>query len=156
MVGYAGVAALQILVWNPLAAVPGRALAEIYAEAEAAGQSLTPVVTILILGAGGCLAGLVLGFAVRGVFPGVWLMVSVYLLLLVFGAPAYFIASFSPGMSLADTYMISGGDYAPWGHVLMLVSAAALAGLVAIAVAAVVRGMRGSRGGVSAEQDGAR
>lgn len=41
------------------------------------------------------------------------------------GAPAYFFASFSAGMSLADTYMISGADVAPWGSVLGIISALA-------------------------------
>jgi hypothetical protein len=37
---YALLAAVQILVWNPLAAVPGAGLAQIYSEVAAAGESM--------------------------------------------------------------------------------------------------------------------
>ncbi len=60
-------------------------------------------------------------------------------LIIAAGALSYFAASFGPGMSLADTYGISGADYAPWGRVLMLVSAAALVGAAACGVLALRR-----------------
>jgi hypothetical protein len=54
----------------------------------------------------------------------------------VFAAPGHIVAAFAPGMSLADTFMISGGDHAPWGMALYLVSAAALLALIVLIVRA--------------------
>ena len=59
------------------------------------------------------------------------------LALLVLGAPAYVVASFPAGMSLADTYGISGGDHSPWASPLFATSLAAL--LLGIALAAMLR-----------------
>ena len=49
-----------------------------------------------------------------------------YASLLAFGAPAYFIASFGPGMALADTYLTPGADHSGWSFVLYGVSAGAI------------------------------
>ncbi|WP_374314970.1 hypothetical protein [Microbacterium sp.] len=91
-------------------------------------------VTLVILGTGVALAILV--FALMAFRPDASGTAATlfYLLMLVFGAPAFFAASFGPGMSLADTYGISGADYAPWGKVLYLVSAVALIAAVVVAV----------------------
>lgn len=48
------------------------------------------------------------------------------LAIIVLGAPSLMIASSPAGMGLADTFGISGGDHAPWGALLYLVSAVAL------------------------------
>lgn len=48
------------------------------------------------------------------------------LAIIVLGAPSLMIASSPAGMGLADTFGISGGDHAPWGALLCLVSAVAL------------------------------
>lgn len=123
---YAAFAALQILVLNPLAAVPGRSLAEIQADMAAAGEPTGAVPAFIVLGIGVALAlaFLVVVFWRGEARPGAALLG--YALLLACGAPAYFFASFGAGMSLADTYGISGGDHAPWAKVLYVVSAAAL------------------------------
>ncbi len=55
-----------------------------------------------------------------------------FLIVLALGVPAYFVASFLPGMSLADTFMISGGDASPWAappYVVSLLAAGAIVGL---------------------------
>ncbi len=74
-----------------------------------------------------------------------WSVVCAYLALLVVGVAGYFVASFGPGMGLADTYGISGGDYAYGGAALGVVSLLALLGLLAIFVGGVIRGRRAKR-----------
>lgn len=130
IVGYAAVGILQILVWNPLAAVPGATLEQIYAQLDLANESLATswVVTWGVIGV--VLAGAVLLVSAVGRTRPVSFVVAADLLLLVLAAPAHLFVAFGPGMSLADTFMISGGDHAPWGVALYLVSALALTALV--------------------------
>ena len=65
-----------------------------------------------------------------------------YLVLLTFGAPAYFMASFGAGMGLADTYGISGADYSPWARPLYLVSLLSLLAALAIGAFDLIRRSR--------------
>ena len=65
---------------------------------------------------------------------------------LVAASPAYFMASVGPGMALADTYGVGGGDHSPWAWPIYVVSVLALAGLVAV----VVLLLRGPAGGLGA------
>jgi hypothetical protein len=142
--GYAALAAVQILVLNPMAAAPGSSLAEIAVELEAAGESLGPGFVLGALGLGVVLA-VVFAVPLCVVTGATPTMAAVaYLALLVFGAPGYFIASFGAGMALADTYLIDGGDYAPWGSLLYLVSALAFLALGVLLAATVVRAIRAS------------
>ncbi|MDT3330637.1 hypothetical protein Q9S78_08125 [Microbacterium sp. KSW-18] len=122
---YAVVLVLQICVWNPLAAVPGSSLAEIGSQAATRGESVfTPAPWVFAaIGVALAVAVLVLSVVARrtstaGVAAG-------YLALIAAGAPAYFVASFGPGMALADAFGISGGDHAPGGSVLMVASGTA-------------------------------
>ena len=133
---YAAMAALQILVLNPLAAAPGRSLAQIHADMDAAGESLgTPTVVVV---AGVALAmAITLAVNARREPPSSWrLYLAGYLAILMLGVPAYWVASFGAGMSLADTYGITGGDHSPWALPLYAVSALAFIGLVTLAAAA--------------------
>ena len=133
---YAAWAAVQILVLNPLAAMPGRSLAEIHADMDAAGQGVSIASTIGLLAVGVVLAIAALAVVIGR--PGIpaRAVAAVYLALLIAGALGYWFAAFSWGMSLADTYGISGGDHSPWARPLYAVSVAALAGLVAVGVTA--------------------
>jgi hypothetical protein len=132
---YAALAAFQILVLNPLAAAPGRSLDQIHADMAAVGESLNMPMAAGVLGIGIGLA--IILFVLIAVRPDATPLAAVfgYLVLLAFGAPAYFYASFGAGMGLADTYMISGADYSPWARPLYLVSFLAL--LAALTVGAV-------------------
>jgi hypothetical protein len=119
---YAALAAVQILILNPLAAAPGRTLEEIRAEMAGAGESLGGAVVFFVLGIGVALA---IGVAVVSIVtkappivPGM-----TFLALLMCGAFGYFVASFGPGMELADTFGISGADYSPWALPLYAISA---------------------------------
>ena len=133
VVAYAVVGSLQVLVWNPLAAVPGATLSKIHVELDRVGQSFSPAPVILwaVLGvaAAASLAVSALrpdGFALSHLAFG-------YSLLLVGGAPSFFFVAFSPGMQLADGFGISGGDHSPWARPLYLTSFLAM--IVAIATA---------------------
>lgn len=121
---YAALAAVQIIVLNPLAAAPGMTLEEIRAEMAAANEDPAYIRSLLILGIGVALA---IGVAVVSIIskappivPGL-----TFLALLMFGAVGYFVASFSSGMALADTFGIGGADYSPWARPLYGVSAGA-------------------------------
>ncbi|MET2012624.1 hypothetical protein ABXJ56_13845 [Microbacterium chocolatum] len=136
---YATVAILQILLWNPLAAAPGLSLTEIHDEMAAAGERV--------------FAPGVIGFLLVGPLLAVFLLIAArrpdttrsataigYLGVLAGGAVAYFLASFGPGMALADTFLISGADAAPAGWILLGVSAASVIALVAVVVSVALHG----------------
>lgn len=132
---YAVVGALQILIWNPLAAVPGSTLREIRAQMDGFNES-TGTATVLVWAAIGILLGAgVLVAALRRKISAAG-ATRLPLVIIVLGAPSLMIASFPAGMGLADTFGISGGDHAPWGALLYLVSAAALILLAFILVRA--------------------
>lgn len=130
VIAYAFWAYLQIWVLNPLAAMPGMPLADIW---RAIGQSqgyFDMQSTLIFLMIGPLLAtGLLIGGTI-GLRHQWWLVAGGYLLILLLGTPAYFVASLSPGMNLADTFGIDGADYSPWAAPLFLVSLTALAGLI--------------------------
>lgn len=131
---YAAVGVLQILVWNPLAAVPGKSLEQIEAEMVAAGESLGEPVVYGFAVIGAALAVAVLAAALLGRIKRVRTAIILGLVLLILGAPAYWIASFTAGMSIADTFMTHGGDHAPWGGVLLRFSLGALPALLLVAL----------------------
>lgn len=141
---YSAWALVQILVLNPLAAVPGVSLEQIYAEVDAAGQSMDVwlVAVFLAIGPLAMLATLVL--AVLHPLPR-WLPAVAGLSLLTVGPLVYWWASIAPSMGLADTYFISGGDHSPWAWPLVAVSVLALVVLVVSGLRAIGR----SRGNVA-------
>lgn len=122
---YSIVGSLQILVWNPLAAVPGTTLEEIAAQMEQANESLAAPLVIAWAVIGTLLAaGVLFGALVQRLSAeraGV-----LQLLIIVLAAPSYWLASFPAGMGIADAFATTGGDHSPWGMVLYLVSAVAL------------------------------
>lgn len=135
------VGVLQILVWNPLAKVPGRGLDEIYAAMAAANESSSPVAALLW--AGFWLAAAVT-LAVLCALPRLVALLPsrriVVLGLVLVGATAslHWTAGFGMGMALADTFATSGGDAAPAGAIIALVGQAAL--VSALRVGLVQRG----------------
>ena len=94
----------------------------------------TGVVTWAIIGV--FLAAVVLLGAVARPTLTTELVIAANLVLLVFAAPGHIFVAFGPGMSLADTFMVSGADHAPWGAALYLVSGLALAGLIVLIIRA--------------------
>ncbi|TQK18793.1 hypothetical protein FBY40_1282 [Microbacterium sp. SLBN-154] len=141
---YAAWAYIHIIVLNPLAAVPGLPLEEIWRQTELSQGSIDRFVVPAILAVGPVLALilLVLGQILLRNEPE-WVVVG-YLGILVLGAPAEFVASFSPGMNLADTFAISGADYSPWAAPLMATSALALVAFLASIAAIGFRAARSS------------
>ncbi|WP_337001621.1 MULTISPECIES: hypothetical protein [unclassified Microbacterium] len=136
--GYAVLAAVQILVLNPLAAAPGLTLDEIRSEMSSAGEDLGRGTVFFILGIGVALAVAVAIVSMVGrADPAVTAMV--FLALLMLGALGYFAASFGAGMGLADTFGIGGADYSPWARPLYGVSALAATAIVIVAVVTVAR-----------------
>lgn len=130
LVAYAGLALVQVLVLNPLAAVPGKSLDQIIIDVEAAGESFGIWLVVACLVPGPMIA---VALLIRArVANSVMAVASWYLGLLALGAVAYFWASIGPGMALADTYLISGGDHSPLGALLYGVSGAALVALLVL------------------------
>ena len=128
---YSGWALVQILVLNPLWAVPGTPLRQIYAEVAAAGQSMDVWLVVLFLAFGplAMLAIVLLASARRLAW---WIPSVVGLGLLTLGPVAYWWASVAPAIGLADTYLISGGNHSPWAWPLVVASALALLGLAVL------------------------
>lgn len=129
--GYAVVGALQILVWNPLAAVPGATLGEIHTELAQANETMAVPLVVAWAVIGTALAAVVLLAAWRGSIARVRGVVVLDLLILALGAPSHWFASFPAGMGIADAFATTGGDHTPWGMVLYGVSVAALVALIA-------------------------
>jgi hypothetical protein len=122
---------LQVLVWNPLAAVPGATLDEIRADMERANETLGAPLVLTWAVAGALLAAaVVVATLLRP--TTVKNAIVLDLLLLVLAAPSHWIASFPAGMGIADAFGLSGEDHAPWGRVLYATSAVALVALALV------------------------
>lgn len=121
---YAALAAVQIFVLNPLAAVPGASLSAIYAEMDSAGERMPVTIPVVVFSLGLGVAIVVALLSIRSKLEPAH-SAMLFLLLLVIGAPGYFVASFGPGMNLADAFMIGGGDHSGWSTVLYATSLAA-------------------------------
>lgn len=136
---YATAGALHTLVWNPLAAAPGRSLEEVHAALARADESLgePAVLAWAIIGVVLAAAVLLLAVLLPTMPPPVVLATDLWLLAL--AAPAHMFVAFGAGMSLADTFGIGGGDHAPGGALLYGISAAALLTLLALGVRSAVR-----------------
>ncbi|PQZ54851.1 MULTISPECIES: hypothetical protein [unclassified Microbacterium] len=135
---YAALAAVQILVLNPLAAAPGLTLDEIGSEMANAGENLSEGAMFFILGIGVVFAVVL---AVVSIGTGAHPLVPTigFLVLLMLGTIGYFAASFGAGMGLADAFGISGGDYSPWAVPLYAVSALYGVALVVVGIMSAVR-----------------
>ncbi|GAB2452553.1 MYXO-CTERM domain-containing protein [Conyzicola lurida] len=133
--GYAVTMVLLVAVWDPSAAVPWLSYGEILAGLRDMG--IDPVAAFVGVALWGLL-GVALSVAVslldmRGRVDAA-AGAALQLGLVAAGAPAYFAGRFSFGVDIADTFAVGGGDHTPVGGVLYLVSAAALAALVALAL----------------------
>ncbi|WP_162903695.1 hypothetical protein [Leucobacter sp. wl10] len=118
-------ATLHILVWNPLAKMPGMSLSEIYAAMYEAEQP-TGVAVVAVW------AGLFIAAAIA--FPICCslrrfagprstrrIIVTGAMLITAVGVTQWF-AGFTIGMSLADTFFVSGGDSAASGVALSVIT----------------------------------
>ena len=139
VLAYAVLAVVQILILNPLAAVPGRTLEQIHADLTARNESLAIPFVFFELAIGPLLAGVLLWLALMGRQRSALKSAVFALVLLGLGPLVYFFASFGAGMSLADTYGISGGDHSPWAGPLYVTSLLAWVALLVIGVVVAIR-----------------
>lgn len=112
--------------------MPGVGLGQIRADMDAANETLGAWWVLMTAGPAIAIALHVRAWQRPELQPR--MLASWYLVLLTLGTPAYFIASFGPGMALADTYGIGGADASPWAvplYVTSLLAVIALAGLAA-------------------------
>lgn len=124
---YALVGALQILVWNPLAAVPGMGLQEIKAAMASANEPLVES-PVYFWAVGGPVLALIAGAFSIVKFPDLpWMVFRFFLLIIMLGMPTYLFVSFGPGMSIADAFATTGEDRTPWSRILYGLSLLALA-----------------------------
>ena len=134
-VGALGVA--HILIWNPLAKVPGRTLEQISAEMAAAGEGTGwPFVAIwCACWFAGCVVLVV--SAIRSRRAGtlrVRRALAASLMLVGLTIVTSWFAGFGMGMGLADTFMTSGYDAAISGPILIMVGQVAIIGAILVAV----------------------
>ena len=132
LIAYSIAGAYQSLVWNPLAAVPGATLGEIYAAMDAAGETLGAPRVIAWSAVGVALAVVGLTGTILERTPRPRRVVAGYLALLVLAAPSHMFVAFTGGMGIADAFATSGGDHAPWGGMLYAASGLALLALMAL------------------------
>lgn len=129
---------MHILVWNPLARMPGLDLDRIYGQMAAAGQGTG---SAMIIAWAGIVTVLALALAVCSCVPR-WApfftprRICVTGLLLI-GATVFFhwFAGFAMEMNMADTFATSGGDAAASGPALAVVGQLALVAALFVALA---------------------
>lgn len=124
---------------NPLAAVPDASLGAIYAEMDAVGETMPIWMALGWLGLGVALAVVVAVVSVRSRLRAMHAAL-LFLIVIAFGAFGYFAASFGPGMSLADAFMIGGGDHSSGSVVLYVVSLLAAGSAIGLTVRLSIQG----------------
>ncbi|MFB2585363.1 hypothetical protein [Herbiconiux liukaitaii] len=153
------VGAIDLLVWNPLAKVPGRELSAIYASMEADDGFSFATSAIAVALWAGIWAGLALVALVmasrRRAAAFTPRRVAIVMLALVGGAIFFrFFAGFGIGMSIADTFVTSGGDASVVSAALPYVGQLALAGAaIAFGWAPRAAGSRAAVSGAGAPRD---
>ncbi|KJC63111.1 hypothetical protein TZ00_16860 [Agreia bicolorata] len=132
---YAALMAVESLVLDPLAAVPGSTLGEIHARLTAAGQDVGGDIGWVI---GTAAVGVVL--AVTAAIIGLWrrfslsTMAMIFLAIVAAGAVPAFLDGFRLGMDVADTHGVGGGAHTIWAGVLYLTSLASAVAIVGVGV----------------------
>ena len=134
LAAYSITGAFQTLVWNPLAAVPGATLGEIYTALDDAGESLGAPRVFTWSAVSVALAAAALIATILTKAPRASCVIAGYLALIVLAAPSHWFVAFTGGMGIADAFATSGGDHAPWGGLLYTASGLALLALVGMAV----------------------
>lgn len=143
VIAYAALLAVQELVLDPLAAVPGTPLDVIYAHLDGQGFDVrSDVVGVLVIAAIGVVLALVVAVVTSWKRVGAHFVAAWFLGVLAAGAIPAFAAGFQLGMDVADGYGVSGEDHTVWAGVLYVTSVIAL---VAIPVVIVVGERRRAR-----------
>jgi hypothetical protein len=143
---YAALLAVDALVLDPLAAVPGKSLADVYAGVDAIGMDTRQdVVGVLVTsGIGIALAIAVAVIGIRRSLP-VPVVAVLHLAVLAVGAVATFASGFFLGMDVADAFGVSGAAHGPWAGVRYGTSLAALVAIPAVLTVTMVRSLRRAR-----------
>jgi hypothetical protein len=135
--------AVNALVLDPLAAVPGHSLGEVYDELRR--QHFTVGVdiaqTIAAAAVGVVLAAAVAAIGIRGALPQ-FVVAALFQALLVLAAPVNFMLGFALGMDVADAFMTTGGDHTAWPTLVYVPSAAALVALPIVLLVGTRRAVR--------------
>ncbi len=143
---YAAQLVLVQLVLDPLAAVPGRSLAAIYAELERQGFH-TGLDVAVVVGVG--LVGILLAAGVQWVLAEqrapLFAMVAANLGVLAAGIFPAWASGMALGMDVADAFMVGGGYHTAWFTVLVGMSTAGLAALPFVLVVGQAVHVRRSR-----------
>ena len=132
---YATVMAVQALVLDPLAAMPGLTLDQIHAGVRETGGRVGWNIAIVII-----TATFGVGLAVIAAVFGLWkrlsplVEASIFLGIVTAGAVVNFYSGFALRMDVADAYGISGRDYTVWPGVLYIISLVALIALIPVLV----------------------
>jgi hypothetical protein len=143
VIAYAALLAVQELVLDPLAAVPGTPLATIYAHLDGQGFDVrSDIVGVLVIAAIGVGLAVVVTVVTLWKRVGAHFVAAWFLGILAAGAVPAFAAGFQLGMDVADGYGIGGEDHTIWAGVLYVTSVIAL---VAIPVVLVVGERRRAR-----------
>lgn len=136
VLGVVAFGTLHILVWNPLAKMPGMNLGEIYAAMADARQpaGIGIVVTWAVVVALAAIAfPISCSFKKFGGPRSTRRIIVTGMMLVATAGATHWIAGFATGMSLADTFGVSGADSAKTGGMLMLTMLLAI--IVAVFVA---------------------
>ncbi|WIB77233.1 hypothetical protein DEJ28_16565 [Curtobacterium sp. MCPF17_002] len=132
---YAVLLAVQQLVLDPLAAVPGTSLGAIHAHLERQGFDVRgDVVAVIVTAAIGVALAIVVATTtlwkhVEPHFVAAWMLG-----IIAAGAVPFFFAGFQLGMDVADGYGVSGGAHTVWAGVLFVTSAIALVAIPVVLV----------------------
>ena len=137
---YAALMAVESLVLDPLAAVPGQSLAQIHNYLAHAGMDVAADIwSVLIFSAVGVVLAVVASFVglhMKVAAPG---LAIAFLGILAMGAVVTFGNGFGLGMDVADAYGIGGGDHTIWAGVLYITSLIAAVAIPVVAIAAAKR-----------------
>lgn len=132
---YAALLAVQQLVLDPLAAVPGTSLGAIHAHLDGQGFDVRgDIVAVLVTAAIGVALAIVVAAVTlwRRVEPH--FVVAWMLGIIAAGAVPFFAAGFQLSMDVADGYGVSGGAHTPWAGVLYVTSLVALVAIPVVIV----------------------
>lgn len=132
---YAALLAVDTLVLDPLAAVPGSSLPEIHAELTRQGFSVgTDIATVIGIAVVGVLFAAGLSVLLLITRAKAHVIAAVLLAVVVMGTPMSFVSAIAMGMDVADAYGVGGGDHTIWAGVLYVTSLVALIGIPVVLV----------------------
>ncbi|WP_146243376.1 hypothetical protein [Curtobacterium sp. MCLR17_034] len=133
---YAALLAVDALVLDPLAAVPGASLAEIHGRLDAQGFHVqTDIVVVIALASVGVVLAAGLSVLLLVTRAPTHVIAAVLLAVVVLGGPASFWGGFALGMDVADGFGTDGGDHTIWAGVLYVTSLVALIAIPVVLVA---------------------